>query len=329
MSEIQDRVAKLSNDTIILLMSFNKDKSNNNFSYDDAIRIIAEKASVPIYGIWDFYLGHGIVGGMLTNGYYQGETAAKILSRILAGEKPGDIPVVKQSPNKYMFDYNYLTKYHMDQSLLPYGSIVINKPVSNYDTYFAFALAVVIVIIVIFYIKQRKKAQDQLKFFATTDALTGMLNRGTGLAILQQQLEYNHRYNSKLTIIFIDVNHLKAVNDTYGHHEGDILIQTIGRLLAKSLRKSDVVCRFGGDEFLIILPICNLGDAMIIWATIQECIEAYNAEQHHKYTLSVSRGFSEYDPANPVSINTLIKTADTEMYLNKRLYKLNLETNPH
>ncbi|MBC8016536.1 MAG: diguanylate cyclase [Sporomusaceae bacterium] len=327
MSEIQNRVAKLPNDTIILLMSFNKDKSNNNYSYDETIRIIADKATVPIYGIWDFYLGHGIVGGMLTNGYYQGEAAAGILSRILGGEKPQDIPVVKQSPNKYMFDYNYLTKYNIDQQLLPYGSIVTNKPVSNYNNYFFFALAVVMGILFIIFINQRKKAQDQLKIFATTDSLTGMLNRGTGLAILQQQLRYNHRYNSKSTIIFVDVNHLKAVNDTYGHQEGDNLIQTIGRLLPKNLRKSDVVCRFGGDEFLIILPICNLLEAMDIWVKIRTCIESYNAEQNHKYTLSVSHGFAEYDPANPVSVNTLITRADTEMYANKRLYKLSLENN--
>lgn len=325
MSEIQDRVAKLPNDTIILLMSFNKDKSNNIFSYEESIRIIAEKASVPIYSVWDFYLERGIVGGMLSSGYYQGETAASILLRILNGERPEDIPVVKQSPNKYMFDYKYLTKYNIDLALLPDESIIMNKPISNYERYSTFALAGLLIILATFSMIQRKKAREQLKFFKTPDYLTGILNRGTGVAFLEQQIDYTSKFNQKLTIIFIDVNNLKIVNDTYGHQEGDNLIQATSRLLLKKLRKSDVVCRFGGDEFLLILPGCSLRQAMELWSKIETCIDSYNEEHHHNYPLSVSHGFAEYDPANPVSVETLINEADTEMYAAKRLYKLNLD----
>lgn len=326
MSEIQERVAKLPSDTIILLMSFNKDKSNNIFSYEESIRIIAEKSSVPIYSVWDFYMERGIVGGMLSSGYFQGETAASLLLRVLNGEKPQDIPVVKQSPNKYMFDYKYLKKYSIDQALLPEGSIILNKPVSNHEKYFIFCLAGLLIIISAVSFIQRKRAKEQLKILKTPDYLTGLLNRGTGLTFLQQQIDDCLKYDNKLTVVFIDVNHLKMVNDTYGHHEGDKLIQATSRLLLKELREADVLCRFGGDEFLLILPDCDLVKAMEIWAKIEDCIDAYNAEQHHKYPISVSQGFAEYDPANPVSINALIKKADTEMYVTKRLYKLKLKT---
>ena len=325
MSEIQDRVAKLPNDTIILLLSFNKDKSNNIFSYEESIRIIAAKASVPIYSVWDFYMENGIVGGMLSSGYFQGETAASILLRILNGERPQDISVVKQSPNKYMFDYNYLVKYDIDETLLPAESIIINKPISSHEQYFILGLAGLLIILATISMIQRKRAKDQLKIFKAPDYLTGVLNRGTGLAFLQQQITSSSKCNNKLTIIFIDVNHLKMVNDTYGHQKGDSLIQATSRLLLKRLRKSDVVCRFGGDEFLIILPDCDLTQAMELWAKIEDCIESYNEEQQHNYPLSVSHGFAEYDPANPVSVDTLINKADKEMYATKRLYKLNLE----
>lgn len=325
MEQIKEKVAHLPPDSLILYLLFFQDVLGQKFSSDESISQIAASANAPIYGQWDFFLGHGLIGGMLTNGYYQGAAAASLTARILDGEKPQDIPVIKQSPNKYMFDYNYLNKYNIDPLLLPSGSIVINQPVSNNNNYFIFALAVILGISFLVFIYQRKKAQDQLIFFARTDSLTGMLNRGTGLAILQQHLEYNHRYNSKLTIIFVDVNHLKEVNDTYGHQEGDNLIQTIGQLLQNGLRKSDFVCRFGGDEFLIILPICNLKDAMDIWDKLQESIEVFNAEQHCDYPISVSHGFAEYDPTNPVSVNTLINKADTEMYSTKRQYKLSLK----
>lgn len=328
MSEIQDRVAKLPNNTIILLMSFNKDKSNNIYSYEESIRIIAEKSAVPIYSVWDFYLGHGTIGGMLSSGYYQGETAAAIVLRILNGEKPQDIPVVKQSPNKYMFDYNYLTKYNIDLGLLPNGSIVINKPVSNNDRYFIIGLAALLIILSTVSFVQRKRAKDQLKLLKTPDYLTGLLNRGTGLAFLKDQIDNTAKTNSKLSIIFIDVNELKMVNDTYGHQEGDKLIKTVSQLILKRLRKSDVLCRFGGDEFLLILPDCDLLEAKGIWAEVESFIESYNAGQHHQYTISVSHGFAEYDPLKPVQINALIKKADTEMYVRKRTYKLSLQDSP-
>ena len=323
MSEIQERVATLASDNIILLMSFNKDKSNNIFSYEESVRIIAAKATVPIYSVWDFLLEHGIVGGMLSSGYYQGETAATILLRILNGEKPQDIPVVKESPNKSMFDYKYLTKYNIDQTLLPADSIIVNKPTSSFEKYSTFALAILLLLILIISIIQRKKAKKLLKILEAPDSLTGVLNRGTGLALLQQQVNEHNRANNKLTIIFIDINHLKSVNDTYGHQEGDKLIQATSQLLLKILRKSDIICRLGGDEFLLILPICTLREAIKVWAQIQECFDSYNTEPHHKYRLSVSHGFAEYDPANPVSMDVLIQRADTEMYAEKRLYNLN------
>lgn len=327
MSEIQERVAKLPNDTIILLMSFNKDKSNNIFSYEDTIRIIAEKATVPIYSVWDFYLGQGITGGMLTSAYYQGETAASLLLRVLNGEAPQDIPVVKQSPNKYMFDYTYLTKHNIDPARLPKGSILINQPAANYESYFVYGLAILLVIISLLAFLQRKKAKEQLSLLKTPDYLTGILNRGTGIAYLQQQIDDAHKHTAKLTIIFIDVDNLKLVNDTFGHHEGDKLIQATSQLLVKELRKAETVCRFGGDEFLLILPNLNLRQATELWKKIEDGIAAYNIAAQQPYSLSVSHGFAEYDPTHPVSVNTLINKADAEMYAAKRQYKLTLAKN--
>lgn len=325
MSEVQNRVESLPADSIILLMSFNKDKSNNIYSYEESIRIISEKAAVPIYSVWDFYLGHGIVGGMLTSGYYQGKTAADLLLRILNGEQPRDIPIIKQSPNKYMFDYNYLAKHRIDPAKLPQDSIVINEPASNFEKFGLLLFSIVFVIVCTILIIQRKKAQDQLKILAKTDALTGILNRGAGLAILKQHMDVACQYNHKLTIAFIDVNNLKVVNDTYGHHEGDQLIKTASLLLKQKLRQSDTVCRLGGDEFLLIFPDCDLAQAIDVWNRIEGSIDAYNSTSQKSYNLSLSHGFAEYNPAIPTSSEELIKAADNEMYARKRLYKANCE----
>jgi two-component system, cell cycle sensor histidine kinase and response regulator CckA len=129
MAELEAKVATLPENSLILLMTFNQDRLGADYSYDESIRRIRAHANVPVYGIWEFYLGKGIVGGMLTSGYEQGNLSAQIATRILQGESPSQIPVIKNPPNRYMFDNAELSRFGIRSSDLPSGSIVINQPV--------------------------------------------------------------------------------------------------------------------------------------------------------------------------------------------------------
>lgn len=131
--EIREALAKLGSDCLVFFTLFFQDGQGRFLEYDEAISLIAPLCPVPIYGVWDFYLGNGIVGGMLTSGYSQGEEAAGIAARILGGETPERIPVVMKSPNRFMFDYRQLTRFHIPRSALPKESIVINRPASRYS----------------------------------------------------------------------------------------------------------------------------------------------------------------------------------------------------
>ncbi len=133
MDDLLAKVRTLAPGDIILLMTFNKDKSGKFFVYDDAISLVAAQAKVPLFGVWDFYLGKGLVGGMLTSGYDQGRVAAEMALRVLGGERAGDIPVVRESTNRYMFDYEQLRRFDIPLDALPEGSTVINRPTSFYE----------------------------------------------------------------------------------------------------------------------------------------------------------------------------------------------------
>jgi PAS domain S-box-containing protein len=133
MADLLKQVRGLTHGDIILLMTFNRDHSGKIFVYDDSISLVAKAASVPMYGVWDFYLGKGIIGGMLTSGVDQGRVAAEMALRILAGEKVRDIPVVKESPNRYMFDAEQMKRFGISPERIPADSIIINKPVSFYE----------------------------------------------------------------------------------------------------------------------------------------------------------------------------------------------------
>ena len=142
MDDLLARVRSLAPGDVVLLMTFNRDKAGRTFDYDESLAMIAAQSKAPIFGVWDFYLGKGIVGGLLVSGFDQGRVAAEMALRILSGEKAGDIPVVKESPNRYMFDHNQLRRFSIPSSLLPEGSRVVNRPASFYEEHQGKVLAV-------------------------------------------------------------------------------------------------------------------------------------------------------------------------------------------
>lgn len=167
-------------------------------------------------------------------------------------------------------------------------------------------------------ITERKRVEEELRILATTDTLTGFLNRGFGLLLFGKQLQMAKRNNSKLSICYIDVDGLKDINDTYGHQEGDEVLRLISRFIKETLRKADIISRLGGDEFLLILPQCSADKAVLVWERIGEKVDAYNARKMKPYMIRLSHGFAEYDPGEEKSVDQLIAVADQEMYKDKR-----------
>ncbi len=170
MPELQARVSELTDEAIVFLFVFNRDNRGRNFTHEGSLRRLAGYCPVPIYGPWTFYLGQGIIGGMLTSGEAQGMTAAQIALRILQGEQARDIPVIMESPNRYMFDYRQLVRHHLPLHELPEESRIINQPVDFYQKYryqiwvavFAFLAQTAIIVILLFNIRRRRRAEKAL-----------------------------------------------------------------------------------------------------------------------------------------------------------------------
>ncbi|OGF58592.1 MAG: hypothetical protein A2Y62_07905 [Candidatus Fischerbacteria bacterium RBG_13_37_8] len=167
-------------------------------------------------------------------------------------------------------------------------------------------------------ITERKQAEEKLRKLATTDALTEVLNRGFGLLLFSKQLQLSKRNNSKLSICYVDVDNLKEINDTYGHREGDEVLKIISTLMKGTLREIDIICRLGGDEFLIVLLQCPVEQAVGIWERVVHKIAIFNEKKIKPYSIKVSWGFAEYDPADEKSVDQLIADADQEMYKKKQ-----------
>jgi diguanylate cyclase (GGDEF)-like protein/PAS domain S-box-containing protein len=159
-------------------------------------------------------------------------------------------------------------------------------------------------------ISQQKKAEEKLEKLARIDSLTGCNNRGYGLELLDRQIKLSHRSKSPLLLAFLDIDRFKAINDNFGHEEGDKVLKGVVKLLKSTLREIDIICRMGGDEFLLIFPDSSLQDASLIKERFDKNLVQLNQTLKKSYKISLSIGLSEYNPDTPLPMDELIRIAD-------------------
>ena len=163
-------------------------------------------------------------------------------------------------------------------------------------------------------IADRIKAEEAIKHLANHDALTGLPNRRLFNERISLEISRAQRNKQKIGIMLFDLDHLKKVNDSYGHNVGDLLLQAVAQRLLGLLRKSDTVARMGGDEFLLILPEMHHQDDSI--QTAERILEALSTPFHlegYQVDITTSIGIAFY-PDDGDEVNLLIKNADIAMY---------------
>lgn len=175
-------------------------------------------------------------------------------------------------------------------------------------------------------IKNLIKEIDTLNAQSTIDVRTGLYNVRYFNKVIEEEVERAIRYNYSISIIFMDIDHFKNVNDIYGHNCGNFILHEIGKLLNNSheniniLRKSDIAVRYGGEEFLIICPNTKKEQAYILGERIRKNIERKSFSYEKKtINITISIGISEYKPSSRKVISDTIKESDSAMYEAKRL----------
>ncbi|HXU94009.1 MAG TPA: diguanylate cyclase [Gallionella sp.] len=153
----------------------------------------------------------------------------------------------------------------------------------------------------------------ELELQATTDTLTGALNRLKFNDILSQEIKRARRYHTPLSLIMYDIDHFKRVNDTYGHQAGDSVLVQLTSLVADHVRESDSLARWGGEEFMIVVPHLNGSEAARLAEKLRELVEATGFAGVGR--LSCSFGVAQFDPDD--TADTLTGRADQALYLAK------------
>ncbi len=164
-------------------------------------------------------------------------------------------------------------------------------------------------------ITEEKRLEERLRRLSTTDGLTGLFNRRHLDETLTTELERALRYNAPLSIMMFDVDHFKRFNDEHGHDQGDRVLQAIAQSLQEHVRKVDVPCRYGGEEFLAILPGTNQAGAIIVSERLRHAIEQMEVDGL-KVTISI--GVASVPELDVRSSATLVEAADSALYRAKR-----------
>ncbi len=168
------------------------------------------------------------------------------------------------------------------------------------------------------YAIERNHLQQRLRSLSLEDDLTGLYNRRGFIALAEQQLKMARRKGIRLLIAFADLDGLKAINDAHGHMVGSQAIVEAANILRETFRDSDILARFGGDEFVILLPETEEETFEAPAERLRLNLQTFNDQISHPYRLSMSLGAAAYDPEEPSSLHQLIEQADQAMYDDKR-----------
>lgn len=163
-------------------------------------------------------------------------------------------------------------------------------------------------------------ANEALDALAHTDPLTDLLNRRALAAQLQNEIDRVRRYDAPLSVLMLDLDHFKTVNDTYGHLVGDSVLAEFGRVLQRGTRTVDIVARYGGEEFVVALPETTYEGAMAYAERLRERIEAhpFRSASAQPVSLTASIGIATFPAPGVDGIETLLASADAALYRAKQ-----------
>jgi two-component system CheB/CheR fusion protein len=165
-------------------------------------------------------------------------------------------------------------------------------------------------------ITETKNSQHQIEHLATHDSLTGLANRNLLAAHLEQKIAVSKRNNKKFLVMFIDLDNFKFINDSKGHHVGDIVLQVVGKRIKETLRSSDIIARLGGDEFAVVIDDLPMAKLKVISAKLVESIGEPIRLEEGWVIVTASIGVCVY-PDSGDSAAELLKNADIAMYHSK------------
>lgn len=189
------------------------------------------------------------------------------------------------------------------------SQMVAEKKVTGYRLSFGlFGLNLILGFLIIYLMK--RYVRDRLEYLVNYDELTGIYNRRYFVESLKKEIERTCRYNRELSLILFDIDHFKAINDTYGHDVGDVVLRELSSLVGSNIRVSDIFCRLGGDEFAVVIPETGIDGAIALSEKIRSVIAGHGFKTVGDVRISL--GITQFVSGDDT--DKIYKRADQALY---------------
>lgn len=324
---------------LLLLAAGLNDKAGRLDPHDMAHRIAAA-SPVPVFTHLDSLVLPGMVGGYVVSG----EGIGRVIARILVDARTDDIPL-----QRYVFDAPTVARFKLRN--LPPEAKLLNRPDSVWERYrWQIVSGITLIVLqgalisaLVVALRDRRRtlaalnderdhleervqrrtlelrtANTQLEQLATTDPLTGIANRRKMTEQIVAEQERARRFGHPVSVLMVDIDFFKRINDTFGHDTGDHAIVAVANLLAESLRVIDTAARFGGEEFVVLLPETEEAVAAVAAERLRAAAAALrlHSEDGSEVTLTISIGVASAIAGDTPS--TLLMRADQALYRAKQ-----------
>ena len=331
-TQLRRELKKVSDDSILIYVVMTEDASGKQYTNKESIRLISDNAAVPALRMVEGGIGEGLLGGNVVSMYKSGEIAANIAVSIAGGRDSGQINVM-DSPNIYCVDQLVMNKFGLDMSLLSEGTQIINEKKNfferNQEAMVPGAMLIIFLIIVILWVcidnfrrrrlmKELEEARGIMESASQHDFLTGIPNRSK----FMEDLETTIASGKPCTIMMIDIDDFKHINDNYGHTAGDDALRELAHRLKQMQSQILTPYRFAGDEFILLI---RSEQKKIVEKTAYECRNLFSKSfvlAGTEMKVCGSIGISSY-PRDAQDAEQLIINADDAMYEVKKSGKNN------
>jgi diguanylate cyclase (GGDEF)-like protein len=341
--ELRQRAARLDRSSAIFMLASLRGEGSSRIQPRELALQISNVTKAPLFTHSESLVMPGVVGGYVVSG----EAVGRMMARLLLGQPP-----MTSQIQGYYFDFP--TARRAGVRNIPPEAVMLNRPHNVWELYrwqiiMAGGLIVLeglLITALVLSLRSRRRAMHELacerssledrilqrtlellqanrklEELATTDPLTGIANRRKMTEQVAQELERARRFHHPLSLLMVDIDHFKRINDTYGHEVGDQAIIQTATLLTANLRAVDMVARFGGEEFVLLMPETPVAVAMHAAERLREQASKLRvkAEDGSDVELTISIGVAAAEPyAAPDTPSSLLVRSDKALYRAKK-----------
>ncbi|MCA6062139.1 GGDEF domain-containing protein [Thalassolituus marinus] len=294
--QLKQLVGTLPSSSVVYFLLMFSDMQGKHMTPYQVVKELAAVSSVPVFSHWESLMGSGIVGGYQISGQSVGRLAVRSALAYLSGQefrtRPGD-------GFHLVYDWMVLNENNLPMNELARGTVFINRPASLltfYRWYILTAVVVALALSIVFFFVYRqlliRRINENMQVLANTDTLTGLQNRRAIHPLLQHEMERTKRFSTPVSMLLIDIDFFKQVNDEHGHMIGDEVLAQVARELQSKIRSADHVCRWGGEEFLVLASSTTADQAGELAEKLRQRVEGMQLMSVGHVTISV--GVAQY-----------------------------------